>query len=1328
MNRRLYAVAAILLVLAGGITLTTWQAVRATRAERQQSVLRAEAEKARQNEAGLRQTAQTEANRAEAAATDLKLTLSTSDFLQSARFIAEDNANDALPFLARSLSLNPVNDAALTRLTTLLTYHSWMVPTLRFKHGGPVNSAEFSLDGKRIVTASADGTARVWDASTGQPLIEPMKCSFSVTFAEFSPDAKRIVTGSQDGITRVWDAQTGQPVTEPMKHGKETITYVSSVHFSPDGKRIVTGSSDNTARVWDAETGQPLTEPLVQGLDLKEKEKKEREEREKAKPKGNSTVYSINTVGYVNSADGLTVTGEVSTTPVTAQFSSDGERIVTASEDRTARVWDAQTGRPLTELMKHGSGVRAAQFSPDGKRIVTVARDGTARVWDAQTGQSLTEPMKHGSGVASAEFSADGKRIVTAAYDNTARVWNAQTGQLLEDPALHGRPPGFKQFSPDGKRMVSSSSGRIARVWDAQTGRPLTEPMKHGVSVSTAQFSPDGERILTASGDHAAYVWEARTGPPLSLRPPLDLINSRRSDAEGAQPQFSHDGRRIVMPSADKTARVWDAQTGEPLTRISHDREVVSAQFSPDDQRIVTTSEDKTARLWDAQTGQPVTEPMKHEGELYSAEFAPDGKRIATGSVENTRKSGLDLHAPRFSPDGKRLVAAWGVNRLWDVQTGQPLTEPIKGVGKPPQFNPNTPWGIAGVLDTQTGQPLIKPMMHGGQVNSAQFSSDGKRIVTASADKTARVWDAQTGQPLTEPMIHGGDVRTAQFSPDGKRIVTASYYGDATARVWDAQTGQPLTEPISPGGHVFSVQFSPDGKRIVTASEGTARVWDAQTGQPLTEPMTHGDKPFSREGFPIVEPFSAQFSPDGKRIVTATTSPLDRKAHVWDVAPTQAGCPDWLLQLAEAISGKVLSKEGVLEPTRLNRVETLKQIRQKLAAQPEDDWVVWGRWLLADRTTRTISPFAKLTVPEQVNRNIQENTLASLQEATRLSPTNSLAFARLALVVKDQDPTKNPARLDNAEFYARFAMRLEPDNSAAWQSLGAVQSLQHQPEALETIDRALELQPGNAQAWEVRGEILENTNRLADALAAYNRQVELLPADTNQETRGALLNRARVLRQLGRWEEAGQNVGLACDIPRREARDLPNLIDLSAFYNAGFKGNWHGDRADNDLSELPVGIQAMAGTQFDVRGLIQLCGDRPATSRVPEQIAGVPTLRKCGRVHFLHGVIRGYNPTNTVIGKYVFHYADGTSQERPLVLGKDVLDWWTLPPESTANDGLIVAWIGQNGKSRDQGGTGTIQLYKTIWENPSPQVELTGIDFISAKEISAPFLVAITVE
>jgi hypothetical protein len=152
-----------------------------------------------------------------------------------------------------------------------------------------------------------------------------------------------------------------------------------------------------------------------------------------------------------------------------AAFSPDGggTRIVTASVDNTARVWDAATGAPIAELKGHTGWVNSAAFSPDGTRIVTASVDATARVWDAATGASLAELKGHTDSVSSAAFSLDGTRIVTASRDGTARVWDAATGASLAELMGHTESVISAAFSPDGTRIVTASWDKTARVWDS---------------------------------------------------------------------------------------------------------------------------------------------------------------------------------------------------------------------------------------------------------------------------------------------------------------------------------------------------------------------------------------------------------------------------------------------------------------------------------------------------------------------------------------------------------------------------------------------------------------------------------------------------------------------------------------------------------------------------------------------------------------------------------------------------------------------------------------------------------------------------------------------
>jgi WD40 repeat protein len=199
-----------------------------------------------------------------------------------------------------------------------------------------------------------------------------------------------------------------------------------------------------------------------------------------------------------------------------AQFSPDGQRIVTASTDKTARLWDARSGQPLATLSGHEDAVYAAQFSPDGQRIVTASTDKTARLWDARSGQELATLSGHDNSVYAAEFSPVrvatpqglGYVILTASHDKTVRLWDARSGQPLATLSGHEGWVRAAQFSPDGQRIVTASDDKTARLWDARSGQPLATLSGHEGPVYTAQFSPDGQRILTASEDNTARLWE----------------------------------------------------------------------------------------------------------------------------------------------------------------------------------------------------------------------------------------------------------------------------------------------------------------------------------------------------------------------------------------------------------------------------------------------------------------------------------------------------------------------------------------------------------------------------------------------------------------------------------------------------------------------------------------------------------------------------------------------------------------------------------------------------------------------------------------------------
>ena len=392
-----------------------------------------------------------------------------------------------------------------------------------------------------------------------------------------------------------------------------------------------------------------------------------------------------------------------------AVFSPDGKRFATASEDKTVRVWDAETGKEVSCLVGHTGSVYSAAFSPDGKGIVSASYDKTVRIWNAQSGKEIRQLEGHTHYVNSVAFSPDGKRIISASDDNTVRIWGVRLHpeiKKLRRLKGHTSEVYFTTFSPDGKQIVSASWDNTVRIWNVETGKEIRKLEGHTNRVFSAAFSPDGERIVSASSDHTVRIWNTLSGKEIRKLDTGDSVNFAT---------FSPDGKQIVsafMYSENNPVCIWDTETGEEiLSLVGHTAYVSSAAFSPDGKRIVSASADNTVRIWDVETGKEIRKFEKHTDQVNSAAFSPDGKRIVSASDDKTV-------------------------RIWNAETGEEIH----------RFEE-----------------------YSNDVRSAAFSPDGKLVVTADADFSVRIFDVESGAVFQKSGLSWNAV---SFSPNAKQLVS----------------------------------------------------------------------------------------------------------------------------------------------------------------------------------------------------------------------------------------------------------------------------------------------------------------------------------------------------------------------------------------------------------------------------------------------------------------------------------------------------------------------------------------------------------------------------
>ncbi|KAK2938621.1 G-protein beta WD-40 repeat [Fusarium oxysporum f. sp. vasinfectum] len=538
-------------------------------------------------------------------------------------------------------------------------------------HSENVNSVVFSHDSKKVASASADKTIRIWNAKTGECAQVLEDHSDNVNSVVFSHDSTKLASASYDETMQIWDAETGEYEQVLEDHSDR----VNSVVFSHDSKKVASASADKTIRIWNAKTGE-----CAQVL-------------EDHSDNVNSVVFSHDSTKLASASYDETMqiwdaeTGECERVLKghrnwvnSVVFSHNSKKVASGSSDQMIRIWDVEIGECERVLEGHSDWVNSVVFSHDSKKIASGSFDQTIRIWDAKTGECEQVLEGHSKGVLSVVFSHDSIKLASSSNDRRIRIWNAKTGEC--ERVLEGHSDSVESvvFSHDSTKLASGSFDQTIRIWDAEIGECKRVLEGHSSIIISMVFSHNLTKLASASHDKTVRIWDTKTG---------ECERVLEGHSEGvASVVFSHDLTKLASASRDKTIRIWDAKTGE-CERVleGHSESVLSVVFSHDLTKLASASHDKTVRIWDAKTGECERVLEGHSKGVASVVFSHDLTKLASASHDSTiriwdAKTGKckrvleghiwEVRSVVFSYDSKKVASAAGNEsiRIWDTETG----------------------------------------------------------------------------------------------------------------------------------------------------------------------------------------------------------------------------------------------------------------------------------------------------------------------------------------------------------------------------------------------------------------------------------------------------------------------------------------------------------------------------------------------------------------------------------------------------------------------------------------------------------------------------------
>ncbi|KAJ6110018.1 hypothetical protein N7486_002253 [Penicillium sp. IBT 16267x] len=400
-------------------------------------------------------------------------------------------------------------------------------------------------------------------------------------------------------------------------------------------------------------------------------------------------------------------------------FSHDSKLLASASEDKTIKVWDANSGHCLQTLEGHNGSVTSVTFN-DSKLLASASGDQSIKIWDTDSGQCLQTLKGHSHWVRSITFSRDSKLLASASDDQTIKVWDANSGYCLQTLEGHSGSVTSVTFN-DSKLLASGSYDQTIKVWDSSSGECLQTLKSHKGFITSITFY-DSKLLASASGDRSIKIWDTSSG---------QCLQTLEGHSGSVTSVTFNDSKLLASASDDQTIKVWDANSGYCLQTLEgHSGSVTSVIFN-DSKLLASASGDQDIKIWDASSGQCLQTLKGHSDYITSITFSHDSKLLASVSVDQS------------------------IIKIWDTSSGQCL-QTLEGhsnwVSSITFSHESKLLASASndktikVRDANSGHCLQTLEGHSHRVSSVTFSYDSKLLASASDDQTVKVWDVGSGQ------------------------------------------------------------------------------------------------------------------------------------------------------------------------------------------------------------------------------------------------------------------------------------------------------------------------------------------------------------------------------------------------------------------------------------------------------------------------------------------------------------------------------------------------------------------------------------------------------